>query len=168
MFGSRRRRIGLIAGLLSIAVLVAVIALVSGGGADSPDRPDPYTVSANRLCRRANREIAETRRKHQKELERGEPGEFARPMFWIVGGVRARLGELDIPSDRRESAQEMYAAMLAYEGRLIALFRVTTPTETRAYAGEAEADARDANDAAAAMDVTQCAELDLSLGPRLR
>ena len=152
LFGTTRR-----ARLVSIGTVVALTAAVAAFIALKSDEGiprDAYTIAADGICLQAKHEIVLARKDPN-------PSSLSRALVPIVGGWRAQLRELSIPSDRIEQAHELEAALLLAELRIAKLARVAGHGDRRvvlASAKVADKASISVEEAVADLGLDECAE----------
>jgi hypothetical protein len=100
----------------ALAIVVAIAAFIALKPKDEGIPRDAYTIAADRLCMNAKRQIVAAGRQGGSA--------FARQLVAIVVNWRTRLGELHVPSDRREQVVHLDVALRAVEIDAASLARV--------------------------------------------
>jgi hypothetical protein len=111
LIGTTRRARLLTAGT-ALAIVIAIVAAVALPDDEIPR--DDYTVSADRICVKAKREIASARSRALADASE-DPGEYPRDLVPIVAQWRADFGALEAPEDRVEEANRLDDALRAVE-----------------------------------------------------
>lgn len=120
---------------------------------------DSYTVSADRLCMTAKRQIVAAGR------EGGSA--FARQLVPIVVNWRERLADLHTPNDRRGQEAQLDAALRAVEIDAAALTRVAESGKRRlilASARAADAASTHVEQAVSELGLSDCASETIGFG----
>jgi hypothetical protein len=162
VFASRARRIGVAAGLVAVAVVIAIVVLGSGDGNDTPDR---VTIVANRLCKTAMQEIAQATRQHRDAFEKGNTNPLAQPMFNAVGELQAQLGGLEVPEDELDELVELRDRVFEAEQPILDLIAIPPRKRVRTDARELESLESEAKSAASSLGFDECARLSLRVPP---
>lgn len=150
-----------------LALLVAVIAFIALKPDDDTIPRDAYTVSADRLCLYAKRQIVAA----ERQARNGDTGTLARELVPIVATWRAGFEGLAVPSDRAEQAQELEAALLEAEAKIGGLARVAnrgSKGEIVASAEEADAASAGVEEAVASLGLSECASATVGLSGNTR
>lgn len=116
---TRRARILTLA--TAVALLVAVGAFIALKPADDTIPRDRYTITADRMCLDAKRQIVATERRSLRGPDRGGPGAFSRDLVPVVSTWRSEFQALRVPSDRVDQAQALAVALQRVEIELAAL-----------------------------------------------
>lgn len=155
------RRARLVSAATAVALVAAVVAFIALNSDEGIPR-DAYTVAADGICLQAKREIVSAREGY------GDPSAFSQALVPIVGGWRAQLRELSVPSDRVEQARALEAALLTAELRVAKLARVAARGEGKAALASAKrADLASARveEAVADLGLDECAEAAIGFTP---
>jgi hypothetical protein len=149
------------------AVAVAIVAFIALKPSGDTIPRDAYTISADRLCLSAKREIVSLERRFSRQAGH-DTSAFARELVPIVAAWRLRFGKLSVPADRIELARQLEAALLEAEIKIAGLARVAAvgnEEKTLASARQAEAASAAVEEAAASLGLSECAAATIGLTP---
>jgi hypothetical protein len=155
------RKARLVSAATAIALVTAVVAFFALNSDEGIPR-DAYTVAADGFCLQAKREIVSARRDYR------DPSAFSQALVPIVGGWRAQLHKLAVPSDRVEQARQLEAALLEAELRIAKLARIAEQGGKRAALASAKrADKASAavEEAVANLGLSECAAAVIGFAP---
>jgi hypothetical protein len=161
------RKARLVSAATTLAIVAAILAFVALNADEGIPR-DAYTIAADRICLEAKRDIVSARKDSGGRTAAADPNAFARALVPIVGGWRAQLQELSIPSDRVEQAGQLEAALLEAEIRIAQLARIVDRGNGKAtLAGAKRADEASANveEAVADLGLSECASAIIGFSP---
>jgi hypothetical protein len=133
---TRRARILTLA--TAVALLAAVAAFIALKPADDTIPRDRYTITADRMCLDAKRQIVATERRSLRGADRGGPGAFSRDLVPVVSTWRSEFQALRVPSDRVDQAQALAVALQRVEIELAALSLVADKGNTPATLDQAK------------------------------
>lgn len=169
--GRLGERLGRIAGesprsrLLTVGTVLALVIAIAGFIALSPEDDetiprDSYTLTAERICLGAKRQIVAAEQGAVRQAERGDGSAIARALVPIVAGWRAELGVLKTPEDRVQKAAELDRALRDVEIQVakLALVADTGNRErTLAQARRVDAETAGVEAATASLGLSECA-----------
>jgi hypothetical protein len=155
---TRRARILTLA--TAAALLVAVAAFIALKPADDTIPRDRYTITADRICLNAKRQIVATERRSLRGPERGGPEAFSRDLVPVVSTWRSDFQALRVPSDRVNQAQALAIALQRVEIELAALSLVAEKGDRAAtleQAKQVDAATAGVEEAVASLNLEHCA-----------
>jgi hypothetical protein len=135
------------------AIAVAIAAFIALKPSDDGIPRDAYTIEADQICLSAKRQIVAAERS-------GRASTFAAALVPIVGSWRSQSGELIVPADRIEQAQQLETALRDVEIQIAQLARIAAQgSERRTLASAKQADAATSRveEAVASLGLSRCA-----------
>ena len=141
------------------ALLVAIGAFIALKPADETIPRDRYTISADRICLEAKRQIVATERRSLRGHDPA-PGAFSRDLVPVVSTWRSEFQALRVPGDRLEQAQALTLALQRVEIELAALSLVADKGNSAAtlkQARQVDAATGVVEEAVAALNLERCA-----------
>lgn len=157
-------RARLLSALTALFLAIAVAFVVLQPAEDDAIPRDAYTISADRLCLSAKRQIVAVERAGRKAA----PSVVARALLPVVADWRSEMQSLRTPADRAEKAQQLDSALGEVEIRIAALARIAAQGSRRqalASAERADAASTAVEDAVSALGLSDCAHATIGLAP---
>jgi hypothetical protein len=146
---------------VTLGTVVAIVAAVIAFIALKPDEEgiprDAYTIKADHLCVDSKAGIVAV----ERQYGHGDAGlsTLASELLPIVASWRTQMGELTVPSDRVQLAQQLEAALLEAEAQIGGLARVAksgSRNEIVAKARQVDASTTAVEEAASSLGLTEC------------
>jgi zinc-ribbon domain len=176
--GGLHERLGRIAGetrrarLLTAGTALAVVVAIAGFIALSPDDEeaiprDAYTLSAERICLGAKRQIVAAERSAVRHAKRGAHAALPQALVPIVASWRAEMVVLKTPEDRIQLAGDLNTALRDVEIQMAKLALVADmgdQSRTLEQARRVDAESAGVETAIASLGLEECAGETIGFG----
>jgi zinc-ribbon domain len=109
------RRARIITGGTALAIVIAIVAVVALPSNETEIPRDSYTISADRMCVAAKKQIGAASSRALANAQKGDPGDYARSLVPIIAQWRIDFDALHAPADRAPQAVALDSALLEVE-----------------------------------------------------
>jgi len=162
------QRARIVSALTATAIVVAIVGFIAlKPGEDSIPR-DAYTVTADRMCQQAKREIVAAERQSLQRSRQANPGAFARSLVPIITEWHSEFSALGVPNDRADQVLALNSALQEAGIQIAALALVADrgdATHTLHQARRVDAATADVERAITELGLERCASETIGFAP---